>query len=81
MVAQQRPEEIPRAVRLWGAAEKLRERIGAPLPPVDQTKHTQTVADARTYLDVATFAAAWAEGRAMPLEQVVAYALTAAVEA
>jgi hypothetical protein len=33
------------------------------------------VAAARTQIDAPTFAAAWTEGRALPLEQAIAYAL------
>jgi DNA-binding CsgD family transcriptional regulator len=67
--------QLPRAARLWGAAAALRERIGAPLPPVDQREHEQVVERARTQLDAATWAAAWAEGRGLPLEQAIAAAL------
>jgi hypothetical protein len=42
----------------------------------DQEKYDHVVAAARSQLDEATFAVAWAEGRAMPLEQAIAYALT-----
>jgi hypothetical protein len=38
------------------------------------------VAAVRAQLDDATFAAAWAEGQAMSLEQAVAYALAEPVE-
>jgi len=58
-----------------GAAQALREALGAPLPPVERGAYEQTVAQARAHLDTATWAAAWAEGPAMPLEQAVAYAL------
>jgi predicted ATPase/Tfp pilus assembly protein PilF len=64
-----------RAARLFGAAEALREAIGAPLPPSDRTEHDRHVATARAALDEAAFAAAWAEGRALPLEQAIALAL------
>jgi predicted ATPase/DNA-binding SARP family transcriptional activator/DNA-binding CsgD family transcriptional regulator len=64
-----------RAARLYGAAEALRETIGAPLPPVDRPDYDRSVAAARSRLDEAAFAAAWAEGRAMPLETAVEYAL------
>ena len=40
-----------------------------------QVQYQREVAAARAVLDDATFAAAWAEGRAMTLEQAVAYAL------
>ncbi len=60
------------AARLWGVAEALREAIGAPLPPVWRADYKRSVAAARTYLGEQAFAAAWAEGRAMTLEEVLA---------
>ena len=60
------------AAQLWGAAEALREIIAAPLPPFDHADYTQAVAAARAQLGEQAFAAAWQEGRAMTLEQVLA---------
>ena len=60
------------ATRLWGAAEALREAIGAPLPPVDRPAYESSVAAARAHLGERAFAAAWAEGRMMTPEQVLA---------
>ena len=64
-----------RAVRLFGAAAELRTVIGWPRPPVDRSYYESLLAAARTQLDEATFATAWAEGRAMTLEQAIADAL------
>ena len=64
-----------RATRLLGAAEALREEVGAPLPPADRARYERSVAAVRAGLDEETFESAWAQGRAMPLEQAVAYAL------
>jgi hypothetical protein len=60
------------ASRLWGAAERLREEIGAPLPPNEKSRYEQQVAAARAAL---ADDAAWAEGRAMTLEQAIELAL------
>jgi predicted ATPase/transcriptional regulator with XRE-family HTH domain len=73
-VAHGQPE---RATWLLGAAEALRESIGTPRWRVYQTSYERALAAARTQLDDAAWAAAWAKGRAMPLEQAVAYALEA----
>jgi DNA-binding CsgD family transcriptional regulator len=64
----------PRAVRLFAAAQSLRERHGyAGLPPtLDQ--HEADLAAAREGLGAAELAAAWAEGAEMTLEAAVAYA-------
>ena len=68
--------EPTRAARLFGAAEVLREVIGAPLSPVDRTDYDGTVMSARQACDAAAFTAAWRAGRLLPLEQAVAEALT-----
>jgi hypothetical protein len=64
--------EIAWATRLWGTAEALREAIGAPLPPIEWADYERAVATARDHLGEETFASAWAEGRAMTAEQVLA---------
>ncbi len=64
-----------RALRLFAAAETLRDAIGFHFYHADQVAHDRDLAAARAQLDEATCAAAWAEGRAMTLEQAIAYAL------
>ncbi len=60
------------AARLWGAAESLRERCGIPLTPLERVDYEPAVAAARTHLGEQEFTTAWAEGRTMTLEQVLA---------
>jgi hypothetical protein len=67
--------EPERAARLYGAAEALREVIGAPLPPNERPRYEREVAAARAQLDEERFRAAWAEGRAMSMEEAISYAL------
>src|SRR5262249_4818170 len=67
--------DAQKAVRLWGAAEALRESIGSPLPPNEREKHARQVAQARSVLDEEAFVSAWGEGRAMLWEQAVDDAL------
>ena len=64
--------EPARAARLWGAAEALRETMGAGIWPVERALYERSVAAARALFEERAFAAAWAEGRTMPLEQVLA---------
>ena len=65
-----------RAACMWGAAERLRQAIGAPLVPSERHHYDHTVAAARAALDDgAAFDLAWRDGRAMMLEQAIAYAL------
>ena len=63
-----------RAARLYGSAEALIESIGLSPAPTERYQYERNVAAARARLDEAAFAAAWAEGRAMPLEQAIASA-------
>ncbi len=67
--------EPQRAARLFGAAEGLRRGIGAPLPPVERPEYDRTITTTHDRLGGEAFAAAWAEGHAMPLEQAIEYAL------
>ncbi len=61
------------ATRLWGAAEARRESMGVPISPVERTAYDErTVERVRAQLGEKAFAAAWAQGRAMTLEQVLA---------
>lgn len=66
-----------RAARLFGAAAALREAIGAPIPPSECAAYDCWLAGSRAQLGDAAYAAAWALGRALPLEQAVALALEA----
>jgi predicted ATPase len=70
-----RPESIRRAARLVGAAAGLRAAIGSSLAPVDRSLHERTVAAIRAGMNEATFVAAHSEGRALALDQAIAYAL------
>lgn len=71
-IGQAQPE---RAARLWGAAQALREIIGAQIPSGERSIYDHAVAAARAQLKEAAFAAAWAEGRDMTRKQAIAYAL------
>ena len=68
-------EQPDRAARLFGVAEGIREAIGAPLPPVERADYDRSVSAVRAQLGEAAFASVWAEGRAMALEQAIAYGL------
>jgi len=65
------------AARLFGAMEALLEslEITGQLDPPDQKELDHYVAIVRSQLDEAVFAKAWADGRAMTMEQAIAYAL------
>jgi non-specific serine/threonine protein kinase len=73
-VAQAQPE---RAAPLLGAAEELCAATGLSPSPAERAEHDRSVAAVRTALGEAAFAAAWAEGRALALDEAVAFALEA----
>jgi DNA-binding CsgD family transcriptional regulator len=60
-----------RAARLFGAADALREAIGARLFPQERPAYDRAVDSARAGLGEEAFAAAWAEGRVFSLEEAV----------
>ncbi len=64
-----------RAARLFGAAEGLFQATGGGLAAADQAEYDRYVILVREQLDQAALEAAWAEGRAMTMEQAVDYAL------
>lgn len=67
-----------RAARLLGAAEALHESIHAGLMAAyaDRIEYDRSVAVVRSQLSNDAFAAAWAAGRALTLEQAIDYALS-----
>jgi hypothetical protein len=70
--AQSQPK---RATRLLGAAEAWFEATSQIIGPIERAEHDGYAASARAQLGEEAFAAAWAEGRAMTMEQAIAYAL------
>jgi predicted ATPase/DNA-binding SARP family transcriptional activator/uncharacterized protein HemY len=66
--------QLPRAARLFASAEALREALHAPLEPKHQARHERDCAALRAQLGAAAFAKEWARGRALTLEQAVAFA-------
>jgi non-specific serine/threonine protein kinase len=64
-----------KAVRLLSAAAALRISIGSVIDPVDQPEYQSRRAALRAKLGQERFALLWEEGRALTLEQAIAYAL------
>ena len=62
---------------LVGAAESLRQSIGAPLPPAEQQNLEKLLAPARQVLSTPAQAAALETGRGMTLERAVQFARSA----
>ena len=66
-----------RAARLWGAEERLREEIGLSRPAEKGPEIDPQVRAARAAAgDGAAFDRAWQEGRALPVEQAIEFALS-----
>lgn len=72
MAVEGQPE---RAARLLGATEAILEANKHTIEPTDQADYDRSINDARALLDEETFKAAWTEGRAMTLDEMVALAL------
>jgi hypothetical protein len=68
-------EEDHRAARLFGAAESLRENINIPMMPTERQECDREVSDLRANMAESTIAKAWADGRALTMEQAIALAL------
>lgn len=66
------------AARVWGAADALRQAIGGRPDPAARATYERAVALARAQLGDEAFAAAWAAGAALTLEETIAEALAEA---
>ena len=64
-----------RAARLFGAAEALREALGATLWPANRLEYERNLASLRAQLDEDALAHAWAEGRQMALTEAISLAI------
>jgi len=64
-----------RAARLLGAAEAARAAANSPMWPDEQLEYDRELAAVRAQLDEAALAREWKAGRALTLEEAVAYAL------
>lgn len=63
------------AVRLFGAAEALLDACGAVLPPANRARYARNLAAVRMQLGDADFRSLLQEGRALPEDEAVAFAL------
>jgi hypothetical protein len=70
-------DQPARGAALWAAADALRQALGTPRPPRDQADSVSSIGALRAALGEEAFAAAWAEGRTLPLEAAIQLALDA----
>ena len=67
--------QMEKAARLFGVGAALRASIRSAIDSADQPAYQSKISSLRRKLGQARFTAAWDEGRALPLERAVAYAL------
>jgi predicted ATPase/class 3 adenylate cyclase len=68
-------QEKVRAARLFGATASFYNQNRFLMSPIERENHERQVSAARTAPNEEAFAAAWADGQNMTLEQAIAYAL------
>lgn len=71
-IAEEEPES---AVKLFGAAEALREKIQAPMTDYEHAEYDRMVVRLRSMLTETEFNSLWAEGRSLTMEQAIELAL------
>jgi hypothetical protein len=69
-------EEPQRAVRLFAAAEALRERIHSLRTDDEQVEYEQAVAQLRSMVAPTEFTSLWTTGRSMTMEEAIELALS-----
>jgi len=63
------------AAQLFGAVEGIRGSLGIALPPRQRARNERRIAAIRDALEEAVFAAAWARGKSMSIDEAIAYTL------
>ncbi len=69
-------EEPQRAVKLFSAAEALREKAQSPMTDYEQIEYDQSVAQVRSLLPEPEFSSLWVEGQSLTMEQAIGFALS-----
>ena len=80
LLAEEMQNAGQKAARLLGASEALLEKMGFGVQSSDLLEIERNVAATREQLDKVAFEAAWSDGRAMSLEQAIAFALEEEIE-
>jgi non-specific serine/threonine protein kinase len=68
-------EEPERALRLLGAAEILREKINIHMQPQERNEYGREVNELHASMTELEFAASWAQGRAMTMDEAIEFAV------
>jgi len=69
-------EEPQAAVKLFGAAEALRDKIQAPMTDYERVEYDQAGVHVRSLLPEPEFSSLWVEGQSMTMEQAIEFALS-----
>ena len=64
------------AAKIFGHAGSIRAPLGSVIDPADQPEYARLISGLRSALGEEAFASLWAEGAAMPLDEVIACALS-----
>jgi tetratricopeptide (TPR) repeat protein len=70
--------QLERAARLFGAAASLRAHINVPMSLQEQVEYERELAEVKTRLGQAAFAAQWAQGQGLSMETAIDYAVSPA---
>ena len=70
-----RKEKLARAAKLLGAAEALREAIDSVMTPMEQEEYAKEVEALRAGMDEAELKMKWEKGRALSMDEGIAFAL------
>jgi len=68
-------EDVEKAVKIFSAAESIRAAMDSAMEPFDQSEYERNIALLHENLGEEEFKKAWDQGRAMTMEQAIAYAL------
>ena len=68
--------QLPDSAKIFGFAEALRAPVRSVIDPADRPEYNRLVSELRSALGADAFAALWAEGRSMSLEETVDCALS-----
>jgi len=68
-------EQVEKALRLFGAAETLREKIEIDMTSQEREDYDKEVADIKVNMDEKEFVSLWAEGRSMTMDEAIELAL------
>ena len=66
--------DVQCAAKIWGVAQALNEKMGLVVAPGDRRWTDALIAEARSRINAKAFAAAWAEGRELSLDEAIALA-------